>query len=334
MTSPDKKILVLIGPTGVGKTGASILLAKMLNTEIISADSMQIYRHMDIGTAKPTEHERSVVRHHMIDIVDPWESFSTGRYIERVVPIIESLHKEGKVPLIVGGTGLYIKAMTRGIFSGPSADWWLRERLLSMEEEEKGYLYACLTDLDPEAAGKITPNDTRRIVRALEVCMKSKASMSEVQKRLTKPLPYRFIKIGLTRERKELYRLIEERVDEMLRNGLVEEVRKILAMIETVRPGFPLPSMQAIGYKEIAGYLRKEISLEEAVHLIKRGTKRYAKRQFTWFRKEEGVQWFDITGIRESSEIAHRVRAGLGGLIAGAEDGIETLAILERNTIC
>ncbi|MEW6586400.1 MAG: tRNA (adenosine(37)-N6)-dimethylallyltransferase MiaA [Nitrospirota bacterium] len=334
MTPSDKKILVLIGPTGVGKTGASILLAKMLNTEIISADSMQIYRHMDIGTAKPTEQERSVVRHHMIDIVDPWESFSTGRYIERVVPIIESLHEEGKIPLIVGGTGLYIKAMTRGFFSGPSADWGLRERLLSMEEEEKGYLHACLKDIDPEAAGKITPNDTRRIVRALEVCFKSEGSMSEVQKRHTKPLPYRFIKIGLTRERKELYRLIEERVDEMFRNGLIEEVEKILAMIEKVRPGFPLPSMQAIGYKEIVGYLRREISLEEAVHLIKRGTKRYAKRQFTWFGKEEGIRWFDITGIRESSEVASRVSAGSDGLFPQLKGEVETLAIFERNTIC
>ena len=207
------KVIILLGPTGVGKTGVSILLAKELNTEIISADSMQIYRHMDIGTAKPSHEERSIVKHHMIDIVDPWESYSTGKYIAAVVPIIEGLHRKGKIPIVVGGTGLYIKAMTRGIFSGPSADWTLREDLLSMEKEERGSLYNYLKELDPEAAGKITPNDTRRIIRALEVCLKSNTSMSEMQKKLTQPLPYEFIKIGLTSDRKELYRLIEERVD-------------------------------------------------------------------------------------------------------------------------
>ena len=197
------KVIILLGPTGVGKTSVSILLAKALNTEIISADSMQIYRHMDIGTAKPTPEDRVMVKHHMIDIVDPWESYSTGRYIKAVESIIEGLYKTEKIPLIVGGTGLYIKAMTRGIFSGPSADWTLRKELLSIEEEEKGSLYNYLKKLDPLAAEKITPNDTRRIIRALEVCLKSNRSMSEIQKKLTQPLPFEFIKIGLSRDRKE-----------------------------------------------------------------------------------------------------------------------------------
>lgn len=321
------KVVILLGPTGVGKTGVSILLATELKTEIISADSMQIYRHMDIGTAKPATEERALIRHHMIDIVDPWESFSTGKYIAAVVPVIEHLHRNGKIPIVVGGTGLYIKAMTRGIFSGPSADWKLRQEFLSMEKEEEGSLYNYLKELDPEAALKITPKDIRRIIRAIEVCLKSNCRISDMQKNLTKPLPYEFIKIGITRDRKELYRMIEDRVDVMIKAGMIEEVKKLMhlrneqhmANILSVsndensvpcplpHTPYPFPSMQAIGYKEIAMYLHGEISSDEAITLIKRGTKRYAKRQFTWFRKEEDIQWVDITGVQDSNEVFIRV---------------------------
>lgn len=315
------KVIILLGPTGVGKTGASILLAKALNTEIISADSMQIYRHMDIGTAKPSKEERATVRHHMIDIVNPSEAYSTGKYIEAVVPIIKGLHKTERIPVVVGGTGLYIKAMTRGIFSGPSADWTLREDLLSMENEENGSLYNYLKELDPEAAEKITPNDTRRIIRALEVCLKSKETLSEMQKKLTRPLPYEFIKIGLSRERKELYNMIEERVDKMIIDGLVNEVKKAIEMIGNSE--IPLPSMQAIGYKDIAMYLQGQITLDEAIRLVKRGTKRYAKRQFTWFRKEEDIHWIDITGINESHEAFMRVSYILKPLLNDKQGWLE-----------
>jgi tRNA dimethylallyltransferase len=303
------KVIILLGPTGVGKTGISILLAKELDTEIIGADAMQIYRHMDIGTAKPTPEERAVIKHHMIDIVDPWCSFSAGQYIAAVTPIIERLCKKGKIPIIVGGTGLYIKAMTRGIFSGPSADWTLREKLLSMEEEKEGSLYAYLTKLDPAAANKISQNDTRRTIRALEVFLKSDTSISEMQRELTRPLPYEFIKIGLTRDRKELYGLIENRVTMMIESGLIEEVKNILKMDPDRTP------MQAIGYKEIALYLKNEISLDEAIALIKRGTRRYAKRQFTWFRKEENIHWIDLTGIYDSHEYFGRINEILKTLL-------------------
>ena len=305
------KVIILLGPTGVGKTGVSLLLAKKLGTDIISADSMQIYRHMDIGTAKPTPDERAMVKHHMIDIVGPRESYSTGKYIDAVVPIIEGLHRKGKIPIVAGGTGLYIKAMTRGIFSGPSADWSLRESLLAGEKAENGSLYKYLGELDPEAAGKITRNDTRRIIRALEVSLKSASNISDMQKRFTQPLPYEFIKLGLSRDRKELYSLIEKRVDEMIANGLEEEVKNVLHLIEASSVS-PLPSMQAIGYKEIAMYLQGGIPRDEAVRLIKRGSKRYAKRQFTWFRKEEGISWVDITGISDNSIILDRVCDILG----------------------
>jgi tRNA dimethylallyltransferase len=313
-------VFILLGPTGVGKTHVSLLLAKALNTEIISADSMQVYRHMNIGTAKPTPEERAPIKHHMIDIIDPWVPFSTGKYIEAVMPIIDRLIKKGKMPIVVGGTGLYIKAMTRGIFSGPSADWSLRKELLTLEEEERGSLYSYLSAIDPEAVQKITPHDTRRIIRALEVSLKSKSPVSEIQKRFTKPLPYEFLKIGLSRDRSDLYRIIEDRVDTMLAHGLVEEVKKVTEMVRTAETHsrsvpIPLPSMQAIGYKELALYLSGETSLEEAVRLIKKGSKRYAKRQFTWFRKEEGIHWVDITGIYDSNEAFSRVNQILRRLL-------------------
>jgi tRNA dimethylallyltransferase len=298
-----KKVLILLGPTGVGKTGASILLAQALKTEIISADSMQIYRGMDIGTAKPTIEERAGIRHHMIDIVDPSESYSTGQYVETIIPIIEGILKKGKIPIIVGGTGLYIKALTKGIFSGPSADWTLREDLLSLERKEKGSLYGYLVQLDPDAADKIERNDIRRMVRALEVCIRSGKKISSLRERFTEPLPYAFIKMGLTRERKELYRLIDARADDMIQRGLQEEAAKILSMNPDRTP------LQAIGYKEFISHLKGEITNDEAVRLVKRNSRRYAKRQFTWFKKEEGITWADITGMFESVWIYQAMRA-------------------------
>ena len=295
--SSQNKVIILLGPTGVGKTETSILLAQSLTTEIISADSMQIYRHMDIGTAKPTKQEMSLVKHHMIDIVEPSESFSTGQYIEQVIPVIEGLHHQGKIPVIVGGTGLYIKAMTRGLFSGPSADWHLREELLDREKEKKGSLYASLMKLDPSAAARIMENDTRRIVRALEVCLKAGTGITQLQESLTSPLPYDFLRIGLTRERKELYGLIEKRVDSMLAAGLVDEVRNVLLR----NPG--KTALQAIGYKEIAAYLREEYPLEEGVQLIKKRSKNYAKRQTTWFKREAGIRWVNATGQFNAEKI-------------------------------
>lgn len=303
--SSQNKAIILLGPTGVGKTGASILLAKKLRTEIISADSMQIYMHMNIGTAKPSKGQMSEVRHHMIDIIEPSEEFSTGRYIEQAAPIIEGLHKRGKIPIIAGGTGLYIKALTRGIFKGPSADWGLRESLLLMEEKDKGSLYEYLKGLDPKAALNIMPSDIRRIVRALEVCIKSGRGISSEWSDSTKPLPYEFVRIGLTRDRKELYGLIEKRVDSMISNGLIDEVKSVLKM----KPG--KTALQAIGYKEIAAFIKGDISLEDASRLIKQRTRNYAKRQFTWFKKEEGIAWLDVTGLFSDNEILEKIDASM-----------------------
>ena len=304
MKKGENRILILTGPTCVGKTGVSLLIAEYLDTEIISADSMQIYRGMDIGTAKPSHDERRRVRHHMIDIVEPSERYSAGRYIDDVMPIIRSLHSRGVIPLVVGGTGLYIRAMTRGIFDAPQSDPELRAYLRELEEASPGILYGKLQELDPEKASLIKPGDLRRIIRALEVILKTGSPMSVLEREFTKPLPYEFIKIGLTRQRRELYRMIEERVDEMFRQGLVEEVKRLLERNPSETP------LQAIGYKEVIAYLRGEQSLDETVHLVKRATKRYAKRQFTWFRKEPGIQWVDITGLRDERDIFEKVLKG------------------------
>ena len=300
-----KTVIVLLGPTGVGKTGAAVILARELNTEIISADSMQIYRHMDVGTAKPSPAQQAAVRHHMIDIVDPAEAYSAGRYIAEVRPILERLHQEGKTPLVVGGTGLYITAMTRGLFSGPASDAELREGLLIREQQQKGSLYEYLCRIDPAAADRIERNDLRRIIRAIEVYSTSGGTISSFQKELTRPLPYNFVKIGLARERKELYARIDERVESMLKQGLPDEVEKILGMKPDKTP------LQAIGYKELVRFLGHEIDLQEAVRLIKRNSRRYAKRQFTWFRQEAGIHWIDVTGLYDSRSIAHKVSAAL-----------------------
>jgi tRNA dimethylallyltransferase len=303
MPETGGKVVLLVGPTCVGKTGASIELALRLDTEIVSADSMQIYRHMDIGTEKPSPGQLARVRHHMVDIVEPWETYSAGRYVEDVRPIMDGLLGRGRVPVVTGGTGLYIKAMTRGLFEGPGADWKLREEL---KGESTGALHARLREADPETAALLQADDRRRIIRALEVCALMGRRMSEVKRELTRPLPYDFAKVALSRDREELYPMIEERVEEMMRRGLLEEVERVLAMNPS------RTAMQAIGYKEMKGYLGGECSLDEAVSLIKRNTRRYAKRQFTWFRSEEGLRWVDVTGVFDPTEIAGMLLPALG----------------------
>jgi tRNA dimethylallyltransferase len=304
-----KKALILLGPTGSGKTSASVLLAGRLRAEIISADSMQIYRMMDIGTAKPTPAERREIRHHMIDIADPWESYSAGRYVEEAGRIIAGLQARDILPLIVGGTGLYVKAMTRGIFDGPAADWALRKELMDLELREPGILFRKLADADPGASGRIGPNDLRRIIRSLEVCIKGESTMSMMQAEHTEKLPVEFVKIGLTRDRPELYSMIDRRVERMMAGGLPEEVNTVLTEIRRRHTGpvSGISALQAIGYKELVRHIEGEISLDEAVELIKKGSRNYAKRQFTWFRKEEGIHWVDVTGTLDAEAIAARL---------------------------
>lgn len=303
MNSPrNKQVIIILGPTGVGKTALSISLAKNLNTEIISADSMQVYRHMDIGTAKPSAKELNTVPHHLINILSPEQKFSVGLFREKAVKVINNLHGMGKIPLLVGGTGLYIRSLTRGLFEGPGADDSLRGK---MEDEEKkhgsGYLYNKLFTIDPDAAEKINPHDTRRVIRALEVSLVDGNSISERQRLSTIPSDYDFLKIGLFRDRNELHNIIEARVDRMIDNGLLNETKELL----TFNPN--KTAMQSLGYKEMKLYIDGHVDMEEAVRLIKKRTKMYAKRQFTWFKKEPGIIWVDISGISDKGKIYSKV---------------------------
>ncbi len=290
--------IVLTGPTGVGKTVAAILLAEYLHGEIINADSMQVYKGMDIGTAKPSRAEQLRVKHHLIDIVQPWETFSCGKYLDYAAPLIESLITKGIRPIIVGGSGLYIRALTEGLFKAPDADWSLRNYLMELESIAPGTLYNKLKSMDTEAASKIMENDLRRIVRALEVRLISGKNITKLQRDLTTAtLPYRFIKICLTRQRDELYCMINKRVDTMISLGLVEEVRQLISQNIAATPS------QAIGYKEMFSYLKGESTLDLTIDAIKQGTRRYAKRQLSWFRQEKNLQWIDISGVFNGTEI-------------------------------
>ncbi len=301
-----KNILIISGPTAVGKTDASILLPQELHAEVVSADSMQIYRGMDIGTAKPTVEQRRRVYHHMIDIVEPDQPYSVGDYLRDARSAIDGIIASGGVPLVVGGTGLYLRALTRGLFHGPPADLELRERLLQREAEaELGTLYADLVKVDPEAAVKIHPNDLRRTVRALEVYYLRDRKLSEFQRdHAFGDRPYRFRLLFLVRGRSELYPRIEKRVDSMLDQGLEAEVKTL--MDRGYSPD--LISMQGLGYRHFLAHFLGRTSRDEAVALLKRDTRRYAKRQFTWFRREPEAIWVDISGLDSGEGISERIK--------------------------
>ena len=275
-------IILLAGPTASGKTGLALDLALELGTEIVNADSMQVYRHMDIGAAKPTPAERSRVKHHLLDAADPDEPFDAARYAELARPVLDTLHRQGKVPLVVGGTGLYMKVLTRGICEGPPADTALRERIAA-ELKERGLapLYTELEAVDPVAARRIHPNDRQRIVRAVEVFRATGKPLSHWQNlHGFEESRYAALKLFLHREREDLYGRIDRRTIQMVDAGFEDEVRRLLAM------GFgpELKPMQSLGYRQMTDHLLGKIDLDEAVRQIQRDTRRYAKRQITWFR--------------------------------------------------
>lgn len=294
------RLIFLVGPTAIGKTEISLELAKMLGCEIISCDSMQVYSGMDIGTSKPAKELRDAIPHHMIDIVKPSEEFSAAQFRELAINAIEDILAKGKVPLFVGGSGLYIKVLIDGIFKGPSSDRELRARLEAEADEfGVGILYKRLKEIDGETASKVHPNDLRRIVRALEVYEKAKAPISKL-KNQTQGLSAKYdIKMfGLNMDRKILYKRIDDRVEEMFSKGLVDEARGLMGQ------NLSLTASQALGYKEVFGFLRNEYGLDEAKRLIKRNTRRYAKRQLTWFRRDKRIEWIIVDENSEPEEIA------------------------------
>ena len=287
-----KDLIVITGPTASGKTALSVRLAKELGAEIVNADSMQIYKYMDIGTAKPTVEEREGVPHHLIDIVNPDELFSVARYCECAKSAIDDIHSRGKTAVMVGGTGLYVDSLVNNIqFSETEPDEEYRQ-LLETEAQERGNecIYEKLKAIDPESAAKIAVQDTKRIIRALEVYhVTGKTITWHNEQSRSVPSPYNTTMFAISMDRDALYDKINRRVDVMLELGLVDEVKKILEM----GVGEKATSMQAIGYKEIVGYLKGEISLEKAADDIKQGSRRYAKRQLTWFRRNSNINWIE-----------------------------------------
>ncbi|NJI80489.1 tRNA (adenosine(37)-N6)-dimethylallyltransferase MiaA [Clostridioides difficile] len=284
-------LIILTGPTAVGKTDLSIKLAKDMNAEIISADSMQIYKYMDIGSAKVTEEEMQGVKHYLIDEVKPDYPFSVSEFQQRAKKYIYEINQKGKSVLVTGGTGLYLNSLIYNMdFAKSDANNELRDELQN-QLAEKGidYMHDRLKSLDEEAANRIHKNNTKRVIRALEVCLSGK-KMNDFSSDLKFNEEYEPIIIVLNRNREHLYERINMRVDIMLENGLVEEVKKLLSM------GFKkdMISMQGIGYKEILKYLDGEYTYEEAIEIIKRDSRRYAKRQITWFKRYEIAKWFDL----------------------------------------
>jgi tRNA dimethylallyltransferase len=287
-----RPLIAIVGPTAVGKTALALRLADELSVEVVSADSRQVYRYMDIGTAKPTAQERQRVKHHLLDIVDPDESFTLVQYQQLAYAAIDDVQHRGRIPLLVGGTGLYVKAVLEGLnIPRVEPDQELREQLHA-EAEAEGYevLHNRLRELDPVAAERIDARNVRRVVRALEVCYRVGKPVSSLQN--VSPPPYHILRIGLTMPRDQLYQRIDERVDRMLAAGLVEEVCSLVQR----GYGYDVPAMSGLGYRQIGMYLRGEVSLEEAVALIKRHTRRFVRQQANWFRADDPqIEWFDVS---------------------------------------
>jgi tRNA dimethylallyltransferase len=290
LDSREKNLIILLGPTSVGKSKTSIKIAKKFPGEIINCDSMQVYKGFDIGTDKLPFKKREGIRHHLIDIVEPATQFTAADFVSMALKAIESILSRGKLPIIVGGTGLYLKSLLDGLFPGGKSRPEIRQKL-EREAKEKGLelLWNRLKEIDPDYSKKIGENDKIRIIRALEVFYSTEKILSEhFSKTHSFVKDFHILKIGLKLERKVLYKKIEERVDKMFERGIVDEAQALRA----AGVAEDAPPFRALGYKYVLKFLNNEMSFEEAKSLTKRDTRHYAKRQMTWFRKTEGTQWF------------------------------------------
>ena len=300
----DDKVLVILGPTCVGKTQVALKLADILKGEIVSFDSRQIYKLMDIGTAKPTQEERERIAHHMIDLVYPDQAFTAADYGRKAREVISQIRERNKLPIAVGGSGLYLKALIEGFFEGPKADENIRKRLQG-EAQKLGepHLFRRLQEVDPQAAERIHPNDLLRIIRALEVWEITGRPISTWQREgAYQPFLMQFVKIGLNLGREKLYKRINARTDQMISSGLVDEVKKLKERGFTPR----LKALKSVGYQELFDYLDRRSGLPEAIEAIKLNTRHYAKRQMTWFKKDKEIIWMD----REEENLIQRILEG------------------------
>ena len=296
-----EKIIVICGPTGIGKTGFAIKIANRFSGEIIGADSMQVYKKMDIGTASPDIEEQKMAKHHLIDVVEPDEDFDAGKYIKFADKAIVDICKKKKLPIVAGGTGLYIRALLYGLFQSRKADADIMLKLnKELDEFGSDFLYEKLKKTDPAIAEKFHPNDSFRVINALEVYESTGIIKSEqLKKHDFKDERYSSLKIGLYMDREKLYGRINQRVDIMMDQGFLNEVKELLNM------GYKkeLKPMQSIGYKHICDYFSNVTDYDETLRLLKRDTRRFAKRQFTWFRKEKDLIWLKPDEIEKASQL-------------------------------
>jgi tRNA dimethylallyltransferase len=303
----EQPLAVILGPTATGKTRLGIAIAQALNGEIVGADSRQIYRHMDIGTAKPSPTEQKAATHHLIDVVNPNETLSLAQYQRMAYETIHVIHQRGQLPILVGGTGQYISAVIEGwsIPEVPPNDALRAELEAYAQQHGANALHQRLKQHDPEAAASIHPNNIRRVVRALEVCIETNTPITELQRK--KPPPYRILQIGLQMEREALYERADNRVNQMMAASLLDEVADLLSRGYHAK----LPAMSGIGYRQLAAYLADEVSLEQAIYDIKMQTHDFIRRQYTWFRgHDDGILWHNSQHI-ESRAIIEDIRLWL-----------------------
>jgi tRNA dimethylallyltransferase len=288
----DPLLVVVLGPTGSGKTALSLAVAEHLSGEIVNCDSVAMYREFEIGTAKPTPEERSRVPHHLFDILDPASYMTAGEYARIARKLLREISGRQRTPVVVGGTGLYLRALLDGLFPGPKRSEELRERLRESAQKAPDYLHRILTHLDTVAAEKIHANDTPKLIRAIEICLASRQAMTEMWKQGRDPLTgFRIVRIGLNPERKLLYDRLNRRAIQMFESGLVEETRKVLEKYgEAARP------LSSLGYKQAVQFLRGEMTRNATIAAVQQAHRNYAKRQLTWFRREENVIWLEGFG--------------------------------------
>ena len=298
-------LVAVVGPTGSGKTALSLALAERFTGEIVNCDSVAIYRDFNIGSAKPSAEERARAPHHLFDAIDPSHYMTAGEYARRARQVLDDIKRRGRTPIVVGGTGLYLRALLEGLFPGPERSEELRERLRARQQQRGAeWLLRILQRLDPQAAANIHPNDTPKVVRAIEVCLASREPMSELWKKGRDPLPgFRILRLGLNPERNALYTRINERARRMFDNGLVEETKRLLEKY----PG--AWALSALGYKQAAQYLRGEIDLKLAIWAAQQAHRNYAKRQMTWFRREPEVEW--IAGFGDEARVQQEAASHL-----------------------
>lgn len=311
----DRKVIAILGPTGSGKSELALHVAARFGGEVVNCDSLQVYRYFDVGTAKLPPDARRGIPHHLIDILDPDQVFTAGEYARLGRRALKEISAHGRLPVVAGGTGFYLRALIDGLFPGPQRDQVLRDRLAERERRKSGSLHRLLRRFDPEAAGRIHPRDLPKVTRALEVCLLTRRPVTELFQQGREALGgYRILKIGLSPGREPLYEKLDRRTSQMFETGLIDEVRGILSrgFAAAVKP------FESHGYRQAVQFLNGELKLDEAIFYAQRNTRHYAKRQITWFRQEAGMEWF--SGFGDDTQIQQAVEDRVREFLALSHD--------------